>query len=189
MGGPHDTWEMPLPSILPERCARIPLHQSIRSGWAGSLKQFPTKGFHALYNCNVFFPSSRAKQLGGEGNSNTITWKKKECRGELQRRDPSLRDRSTCSGCHILYIHHKSKTEMSSAHNIYCYVCCTFLFCFQGALSHANFRLGLSQKPLAGFQIITIMHGFKSFCFGIKSHSFADFQQMFCTLRRKMAAQ
>lgn len=47
----------------------------------------------------------------------------------------------------------------------------------------------LAKNHLAGFEIITIMHGFKSFCFGIKSHSFTDFEQMFCTLRKKMAAQ
>lgn len=32
---------------------------------AGSLKQFPTNGFHVLYNCNGFSPQSR-KTFGGK---------------------------------------------------------------------------------------------------------------------------
>lgn len=148
----------------------------------GLLKQFHSNWLRILCSCNIVFPSVTESIWGKTYTRKLIIGKE-----EMQRSRPSLQDRYTCSGCHILCIDHNSRTEMSGAHNIYCYMCWTF--CFRGELSHANFCLGVSQKPLAGFKIITIMHGFKSFCFGIKSHSFTDFEQMFRTLRRKMAAQ
>lgn len=68
------------------------------------------------------------------------------------------------------------------------------LFCYMSLIQKyildANFGFYVGGPGLLpGFNIITTVHGLKSFWNGIYSSPFTDFKHMFCTLKRMMAAQ
>lgn len=185
----------PLASVLPECRAHIPLYRSIKSDFICIAQvrenQFPANWVsHSLQLHTRSFLPAAANIWGGKTQKNKNLNMEKRRNAEESCRGGMLLSRT---GRHAVGVTHciqiTTAKQRCLVHTIYIAICVVHFFCFHGALSHANFCLGVSQKPLAGFQIITIMHAFKSFCFGIKSHSFTDFEQMFCTLRRKMAAQ
>lgn len=85
----------PLPSILPECCAHIPLYQPIKSDFICIAQvrknNSPQMGFTFSTTATRFFLPVTANIWGKtQKNKKTLTWKKKKCRGELQSRDASL---------------------------------------------------------------------------------------------------